>query len=555
MEERVSGGAIIQHISKLRQRLEATGKDVPPPPRRGGGYGNSNSKGRNTGLGTPVALTPANLRRTRASANMGSNMKASETEEEMIDIAGGSESQEEFGNGKPKAEKADDTGAKQEDQSGAGNAGEKRKRVGSFDNPPKRSKGPAARKPHKRKNKKTNHLGSLSVSSGEDDGSGDENPESDDDKYQQDLVGRQYLAVGADFFQDYDQDDASTAHASSCGGSNVANRVVVLRFGESERAKALLQHVQSQDKAAQGTDAESVVSSSTTSIARFDGGRESIVHGGEASPNIADPDYHSMSLGNSSHLSQEYNQRLQQVSLPNPSGGFVVSSSYSSIALGNDSLPSGNNAIYNSSVISDQNYEASGDWSFQSMPANMTSSNVAGPLGYSAHMSQQQNPRVFGSSNIHSNSFIYQSSHANNLGQESGWSAPLAFDHRSEIIPRPAYVAPTEVIRSHTRTNPVLYENAFSRSRASSGGCAQQVQGSAVINSASSAETPIGTFPAVNSFLPDNNSAIQVPGFEISEDVYWADFLDDLHGIDDVFNTNLMANIPNEGDGGTEAED
>lgn len=549
MEERVSGGAIIQHISKLRQRLETMGKNVPPPPRRGGGYGNSNSKSQNTSISTPAAP-----RRTRAAANIKSNMKASETEEEEIDIEGGPGSDEEFGSGKPKVEKTDDTRIKQERKSSAGNAGGKRKRVGDSNSPVIRSKGSPAGKPHKRKSRKTNHGTSVSGSSGEDNDQRNETPESDNDRHQQDSIGRQYLAAGADFFQDYDEEDVSMAPASSYGESDGASRAVVLRFGESERAKTFLQHMQSQEKAAPEADEESVGSSSTTSIARFDGGKESIVHGGGISSNIAGVNYPSMSSGHPSYLSQEYNQRLQQISPSNPSGSFFVHPSYNSIELGNDSQLSGNNAIYNSSVISNPHFHVSDDWDFRSMPADMVSANFTAPVGYSAHMSQQPSPRVFEPSNIHSNSFIYQSSHASNLGQEQGWSAPPAFDHGSVTGSRPIYVAPTEVSGNHSGVTPVLYENAFSRSQASSRRRTRQVQGSGAVNNASFAETPVSAFPAVNSFLPENDSVIQAPGFKIPEDLIWNDFIDDFHGVDDVFNTTLMTDIPNEGNEGTQAE-
>ena len=555
MEERVSGGAIIQHISKLRQRLEAMGKNVPPPPRRGGGYGNSNSRGRNTNLGTQDAVTPAAPRRTRASANIRSKVKMSETEEEEIGVDGASGSEEEFGNPKSHSQKADDEEIKQEDQNVAGNAGGKRKRDGDSNSPFRGEKRPAGRKSQTRKRRKGNHRASSSVSSCEDAGSRDASPESDADGYQQDSVGRQYLAVGADFFQDYDQDDASTPRASSSGKSHDADRIVVLRLGESERGKAFLQQMQSHERAARGTDAESVASSSTTSIARFDGGRESIEHGGEATSNIADTNYHSMSLGNSSQLSQEYHQRLPQVPLSNTSSSFVVNSSYSSTGPRSDSLLGRNNAIYNSSVISNRNFQVSSDWDLQAMPAKLVSTNFAAPVGYSAHTTHQANLGLLESPNNHSDSFSYPSSHADNLGQESGWNGPLAFGHGSAISPGAGFVAPTTLSRNHTGAGPILYGNAFSRSQASLGGGTQQVQGSAVINSAPSAEIPVSTFSAINSFLPDNTSAIQVPDIDISEEMNWTDFLDDLHGIDDVFNTNLMTNIPGERNDNAEVED
>lgn len=555
MEEHVSGGAIIQHISKLRQRLEAMGKNVPPPPRRGGGYGSSNSKGRNTNLATQGAVSPAAPRRTRASANVRSRNKLSETEEEEIGVDGASGSEEEFGNPKSHSQKADDEEIKQEDQNVTGNAGGKRKRGGDSNSPFRGKKRPAGRKLQTRKRSKANHRASSSLTSCEDVSSRDASPESDADGYQQDSVGRQYLAVGADFFQDYDQDDASTPPASSSGKSHDTNRVVVLRLGESERGKAFLQQMQSHDRAARGTDAESVASSSTTSIARFDGGRESIDHSGEAASNIVDTNYHSMSLGNPSQLSQEYHQRLQQVPLSNTSSSFVVSSSYSSIGPGSDSLLRRNNAIYNSSVVSHRNFQASSDWDFQATPANLVSTNFAAPLEYSAHTNHQANFGLLESLNNHSNSFNYPSGHADNLGQESGWDGPLAFGHGPAISPGAGYVAPTTLSRNHTGTGPILYGNAFSRSQSPLGGGTQQVHGSAVINSAPSAEIPFSNLSAVNSFLPNNTSAIQVPDIGISEEVNWTDFLDDLHGIDDVFNTNLMTNIPSEGNDNAELED
>lgn len=555
MEEHVSGGAIIQHISKLRQRLEAMGKNVPPPPRRGGGYGNSSSKGRNVGFDTPATRTPTAPKRMRASANVSSKIMGSDTGEEEIDVDGASDSEEEFGSRKSKADKADIWGVKQEDQNTAGNAGEKRKRDGGCDSPLKRSKKPTGRKLRKGKNRRANDRTSSSASSGQDTGSREKSPGSDDDRYQQESIGRQFLAVGADFFQDYDQDDASTPHASGSGESDVANRVVVLRLGESERTKAFLQRMQSQERVTRGTYANSVPSSRATSIARFDGGRESTVRVAEVSSKIADVDYRSMTLENPSQLSQEYAQRLQQAPLSHASGSFVVNSNYSTIGLDNDSLLGGDDAIYNPPIVPNQNFQASGDWDFQSMPADLVSMNFAAPVEYSAHLNQEANLGGFASSNIYSDSFNYRPRHANSFETGSSWRAPLAFDHGSAIAPSSSNVPPAALSGRITGIGRVVYENSSSRSQVSLDRYTQQVQGSAVINSASSAETPVSTFAASNSLLSDNTGAIQVPDIEISEDMNWAEYLEDLPEVEDIFNTSLMTNIPGEHNGSTGVED
>lgn len=567
MREEISGGAIIQHISKLRQRLEATSKDVPPPPRRGGGPGNSNSRGRNISLSTPVNLKSAAPRRTRTSANAGSNIKTSESEEEQVDVDRASDSQEEFGSrraGKnaakiekrePKVEIANDGGPQQGDQETAGNASKKRKRERGSDRPLKRNRGPAVKKFYTDKNRKGNHPAPSSVSSGEDASSWDESPKIGNGANQQDVLGQQFFAVGADFFKDYDQDDASTPRASSCGESSVANRVLVLKLGEGEPAKALLRGLQSQERLARATDADSVACSGTTSIARFDGGREKMVHGDEASSNIADVDYYSATLGNSSHLSREYAQRLPQVSLSHESGTFAVNNKYSSIGDGDDSVLGGNNATYNSSVFSNHNLQPSGDWNFRSIPTELVPMDFAAPVGYPAHLNQQENLGVFGPSNIYSDSYNIPSNHASSLGQGSGWSAPPAFDRGSAITPTPDYVPPTALSRNNAGTGPAVYGNSFCGSQASSGVYAQQVQNSAVISSTSSAETPVSGFPALSSFLPDSASATQVAGIENSDDVNWTDFLADFHGGEDISDTNLMTTISGQHDGGTEAEE
>ena len=563
MEERVSGGAIIQHISKLRQRFQDFGKNVPPPPKRGGGHGNSSSRGPNIGLSTPVARKPAARmsaaqmpappRRTRASANVRSKIRDLDSEEEVdVDVA--SDSEEEIGSGdaehaaskvqerKPKVERAEDKVIRPEDEDTASHAGQKRKRGGV----PTTS--------YKRSSRKGGDRTLSSVSSGEDAGSRDESVKSNAERYQ-DSIERQFFAVGADFFKDYDQKKDSMPRACSSGESEVANRIVVLRVGKSERAKAFLQGLPSQERTARETAAEPVIHSETTSVARFDGGRENMIYGDEATSSVPGLNYHSVTLGNPSHLYHEHAQPLPEAPISHDSGSFAMHNNYDSIGLGDDTFFSSNGAPHNSLVFPDHNFQASGDWDFPSMPADLVSMNFAAPAGYSALTSQQVNLGMFGSSNLYPNSFNFRSSDANTLGQGSGWSARRAVDRGSAITPNSGYMVPRALSGNSTGSDPVLYENSLPRSQALSGGFTQQVQSSAVISSASSAETPISTSPALNSSLPDNTGAIQITDNGNSEEVIWTDFLVDFNGDEDITEHNLMTDISGQRNDGVGTEE
>lgn len=549
MREGVTGGAIIQHISKLRQRLEATEKDVPPPPRRGGAHGNSTSRGRNTRIGTPAASTLTALRRKRASANVGSETKASESEDEDFDVDRASDAEEEFGSRRaghkttktkerePKAEKTYEGEIKQEDQNTTVNTGKKRKRAGGSHSPLTRNKRPSGRNIDQRKTKQSNRRARSSESSGEDTNSGEESPKSDDDENQQESVGRQYLAVGADFFEDYDQDGGSPPDASSRGESSVANQVVVLRLGESKRAKAFLQQVQSQERAGCGTDAESVAYSGTTSVAKFDGGKENIRRGNEATSNLADVDYHSVPLQNS-QLSQDFAQRLPQRRLPHASGSLVGNPNYSSIELGDDSFLRENNATHNSPFFPNHNFPASRGWELESTPADLIPMNFAAPVEYSAHMNQQSDSGAFGSSNLYSDNFHFPSDYANNLVRGSAWNAPSAFDHGSAIIASPDYVALTVISENDAETGPVSYANSFSRSQVASGRYNSQVHSSAAVSGGYLAEASVNAFPAAGPFSPDNSSTIQASGVENPEEVIWTDYLAEFQEPEDISDAN-----------------
>lgn len=567
MEERVSGGAIIQHLAKLRQRCAAAGINVPPPLRRGGGNGNSNSRGRNTGLGTPAAPmqaaptpaapTPAASRRTRASANISLENRVSEREEEDIDVDGASESEEEFGSQhagqstpkskgrEPKVEEADEDEIEQEDGDTASNAGKKRKRSGDSNGPPKRKRGPAKRKNRKRKNSKGDQRAPSSVSSSDENGSSDDESQiSDDGGYQQDSVGRRYFAVGADFFEDYDEDEAPNLRESDSKGTKAAQLVAVLRLGESERAKGFLHDLQDQEKAAHETNAETFAYSRTTSVTGFNGGRENIVYGDEASSNVADVDYYPSTSGNPPQLSQGYAQRLPRVPLSFESGSLVSNNNYGSVELGDHSFLGGRNATYDPPAFHHPNLNTSDHWDLRSVPADLVSTNFAAPVGYSAHMSQQVNVGDFGSSNLN-----FPTNYANNFGQGSGSCPPLVFDHGSAITLSQGFVAPADL----SGTGPGPYGNPFSQTQGSSSGYTQQVQGSAVISSASSAEISHGAFS--DPFLTENSSAVQVPRFENSEDVNWTDFLLDFDGSEYVPDTTFMTNISGQSNGGTGAEE
>ena len=277
MQKPVSGGAIIQHLAKLRQRLAAQGFRVPPPLRRGGGSGISTSGARNVGSGTPA--TP---KKKNSAAHGNSENNASESEDEEFDVDKASDSEEDFGSWragqnatrakgrKPKVKEADGSEIKREDENAANETGAKRNSAKSSDGSLKRKRGPAERKFQKRKNSKSDRRGPSTGSNSEESGSSDDGIQnSSDDSNQQDPVSQRYLAVGASIFRDYDQDKAPTPRKSDSEGPKTAKLVAVIRLGKNERVQAFLQSLHNQEQALHEVDADAMTCSETTSIAMW----------------------------------------------------------------------------------------------------------------------------------------------------------------------------------------------------------------------------------------------------------------------------------------------
>jgi hypothetical protein len=137
MDEKVSGGAIIQHLAKIRQRLVSQGISVPPPLRRGGGNAISNSNNRKTQSGSS---TP--LKKTKSSVIDKFENQASGSEDGEFVVDRATDSEEEYGEARAKYVKYDtkakgrqkglkeaDSGDKEQEEEVASKTGNKRKRV------------------------------------------------------------------------------------------------------------------------------------------------------------------------------------------------------------------------------------------------------------------------------------------------------------------------------------------------------------------------------------------------------------------------------------------
>lgn len=604
MQKKVSGGAIIQHLAKLRQRLAAQGVKVPPPLRRGGGSGISTSGVRNVGSGTPT--TP---KKKISAANGNSENNASESEEEF-DVDKASDSEEDFGSWhaeknatkakgrKPKVKEADGSEIKQEDENAANETGAKRNSAKNSNGSLKRKRGPAERRFQKRKNSKSDRHTPLTESNSEEGSSSDDDIQnSSDGSNQQDPASQRYLAVGAGIFRDYDQDNAPNPRKSDSEGPKTAKLVAVIRLGKNERAKAFLQSLHNQEQAFHEVDADSNTCSETTSIARFDGGGETIPYGNTASPNVADEDYQTLPPEIPPQLNQEYARRLPRASLPYESASIFANNHDSSVMLGNDYLRSGGITTYDSPAFYHPNSHPSGRWNFGSVPVDLVSTNFAAPAGYSAHIGQQTNLEAFIASDLSPDDFKFPSSYANNFGQGSGWSVPPAFDHNESqrahgffVRPPDGYsndayrnislpassledvgifntfdhgsavsagqnsVAPTDLFKCSIGTNTGSIGKSFSQVQDSLSGNNQQAQSSAATNSESPAGTSSETFPCWNSFSPNDDSPIQVPGSENSGALNWTNLLIDFNGAEDISDTNLMTSTSGQSKGASGVE-
>ena len=308
-------------------------------------------------------------------------------------------------------------------------------------------------------------------------------------------------------------------------------------------------------------------------------------------------DYQTLPLENPPQLNQEYARRPPRASLPYESASIVANNHDSSVMLGNDYLRSGGITTYDSPAFYHPNSHPSGRWSFNSVPVDLVTTNFAAPAGYSAHIGQQTNLEAFASVDLPPDDFKFPSNYANNFGQGSGWSAPPAFDHNESQRPHGFFVrpleghsnnpyrdislpassledvgifdtfdhgsavsagqncvAPTDLFKCTIGTKSGSMGKSFSQVQDSLSGNIQQVQSSAATNCESPAGTSSETFPCWNSFSPNDDSPIQVPGTENSGALNWTNLLMDFNEAEDISDTNFMTSISGQSKGASGVE-
>ena len=477
MEKQVSGGAIIQHIAKIRQRLAAMGAEVPPPLRRGGvgsaststsvaaghristpplprqrrsnrassvaspdmsvpsplrrggGNGNPASGSRNIG-----SATPATPRKRKSPMDSNSEETPSESEEES-DTNGDSISETEFGSRrarrnapkakghKTKGREANDNEITSEDENVTRSAGKKRKRDSNVSEMLNREKGPAPSRIH----------GGINLGD-------DENQIRSDNPDEQ--GGERYLGGGAGLFAEYDRDDNPTPRGTENDGTQVANLVTVLKLGQSERTQVFLQSLQEQG--APIIHAESVPYLRNSFISGFDGGGEYSAHGIES---------RSGTFRNTPKLTHGYGQRFPQTPSSYEHGSFVTNNNHNIVGFGDDTFRNRSTATYNPSALHHRNFFASDPWEFNSMPSDVIATNSSAPIGYSTHMGQQTNALAFPSPNLPSAGIDLPSFSAYRFPQRSGWCAPSELDQNDPEGLRGSFVRPLENYSNEAHRN------------------------------------------------------------------------------------------------------
>ena len=306
MGDQISDGAVIQHLAKLRQRMVNQGLDVPPPLRRGGGSIIST-----TTSGRASASGSVGSKKTKPKNGTGSLGRADEKDEDEEDtnINITSDSDEDFDHSKSKSMKRKSKAkgrknrinnkneeSEEDGEDASYHIGDKRKRGNTIPT----VKGRNVMKDIKANNSKTLVPGSkrayytrrtktIFLAKDVDEPDDSENEYSDPDITESDeskpAQGKgQYVAAGAHFlaldedeveaaqeknqyvaagarFLALDEDEVEAVDTQLSGNKGI----VILRFGNSERAKSFLKGLKPTYNEGHASDAEDANDAQTES--------------------------------------------------------------------------------------------------------------------------------------------------------------------------------------------------------------------------------------------------------------------------------------------------
>ena len=317
MGDRISDGAVIQHLAKLRQRMVSQGLSVPPPLRRGGGTMIS------TGYSGGSAMARLNHESGMPSVP---GKRANENDEEEFDVDKATDMEEEYGQARSKRVKRE----QKEKISGTGLRKPKSEinvKVEESDEDEGVSrKGKGARgsslKKYTRGLKQTGigkgkglptQNGSMSdsrarrssVDYAELNGGYDSNTDYDSGD------GEEYVGAGAPYmkFADSDEDEKANKHSGSLSLSATPSKVVVLQVGKLGCSPGFLEDTKRSDSgpviksgSTSESDDESEVVTDDDHTSNLDGGM------------IPPPEYGRSDLLEASYMTPEVNVRYQQSS-------------------------------------------------------------------------------------------------------------------------------------------------------------------------------------------------------------------------------------------------
>lgn len=267
MGEGISDGAVIQHLAKLRQRMISLNLSVPPPLRRGGGYaiqtsaGNIGSSSSAGNLGSSSS-TLVKKSKKATSMEISSSKAISKKGKEDLDMDKGSDSSTELekprskrvkqdSKGKCRNPKAKEEGSDEDEGVASGTVGGKRKRqpggAVSSSSKGKEKEDPKTSKPAIRSRRSTIKYGELSESV-----SDEEYDDSNSEDVVHDIIEEDFVAARATFLRSessYDeseeQHESSVSHTPKKAGTNGPSKIVVLKIGNSERARNFLEDLES----------------------------------------------------------------------------------------------------------------------------------------------------------------------------------------------------------------------------------------------------------------------------------------------------------------------